>query len=129
MDQAGGPSMLPTMSVVEWMIEESIRHEWFPQTLKRGQIVSFISPLDPNILVCKRILGMPGDTVLVDPTTLPAPIDRTTEQETKVHHVIVPKGHIWVQGDNASASRDSRTYGPVPIALVRGRLHCGIGVS
>lgn len=25
----------------------------------------------------------------------------------------VPLGHVWVEGDNASASKDSNTYGPV----------------
>lgn len=36
--------------------------------------------------------------------------------------VQVPEGHCWVLGDNQAASRDSRTYGPVPLALVRGRV-------
>lgn len=34
----------------------------------------------------------------------------------------VPEGHIWLQGDNLTASLDSRQYGPVPLALVRGRV-------
>ena len=34
----------------------------------------------------------------------------------------VPAGHIWIQGDNLPASLDSRQYGPVPLALVRGRV-------
>lgn len=35
--------------------------------------------------------------------------------------VQVPPGHIWLEGDNLIVSRDSREYGPVPLALVRGR--------
>ncbi|XP_024459233.1 uncharacterized protein LOC7459129 isoform X6 [Populus trichocarpa] len=34
----------------------------------------------------------------------------------------VPKGHIWIQGDNMYASCDSRHYGPVPYGLVQGKL-------
>ena len=34
----------------------------------------------------------------------------------------VPKGHVWLQGDNATNSTDSRNYGPVPVALIRGRV-------
>ncbi|PKI82577.1 hypothetical protein MVES_003529 [Malassezia vespertilionis] len=35
--------------------------------LRMGDIVVALSPTDPSRTVCKRILGMPGDTVLVDP--------------------------------------------------------------
>lgn len=33
----------------------------------------------------------------------------------------VPEGHVWVEGDNSSWSRDSRYFGPVPMALIKGR--------
>lgn len=38
-----------------------------------------------------------------------------------VHGVQVPEGHVWLQGDNPVNSTDSRHYGPVPAALLRGR--------
>lgn len=34
----------------------------------------------------------------------------------------IPKGHLWLLGDNADDSTDSRDYGPVPYGLVRGRV-------
>lgn len=34
----------------------------------------------------------------------------------------VPQGHVWLEGDNASNSTDSRAYGPVPLAMVRGKV-------
>ena len=34
----------------------------------------------------------------------------------------VPDGHCWVLGDNLPESRDSRFYGPVPLALVKGKV-------
>jgi hypothetical protein len=34
----------------------------------------------------------------------------------------VPKGHVWLQGDNAYNSTDSRHYGPVPYALIQGKV-------
>lgn len=36
--------------------------------------------------------------------------------------VQVPEGHCWVTGDNLYASRDSRMLGPIPLALVRGKV-------
>jgi mitochondrial inner membrane protease subunit 1 len=38
--------------------------------------------------------------------------------------LVVPPGHVWVQGDNLAVSRDSREYGPVPLGTVRGRVLC-----
>jgi hypothetical protein len=35
--------------------------------------------------------------------------------------VQVPEGHVWLQGDNATNSTDSRHYGAVPYALLEGR--------
>lgn len=34
----------------------------------------------------------------------------------------VPKGHVWLEGDNLRNSSDSRSYGPIPYALIRGRV-------
>ena len=34
----------------------------------------------------------------------------------------IPEGHCWIAGDNAPASRDSRDYGPIPLALVKGKV-------
>jgi hypothetical protein len=35
---------------------------------------------------------------------------------------VVPKGHVWLEGDNPSWSIDSRVYGPVPVNMVEGKL-------
>uniref|UniRef100_A0A3B5AWP8 Mitochondrial inner membrane protease subunit n=1 Tax=Stegastes partitus TaxID=144197 RepID=A0A3B5AWP8_9TELE len=35
---------------------------------------------------------------------------------------VVPKGHVWLEGDNLRNSSDSRSYGPIPYALIRGRV-------
>lgn len=44
------------------------------------------------------------------------------EQEWDEPELIqVPEGHVWVEGDNLAWSRDSRYFGPVPMALIKGR--------
>lgn len=88
--------------------------------LRRGDIITYASPAEPGRVVCKRIVGLPGDIICVDPTGQMAP---TTE------HVVVPKGHFWMCGDNAMWSRDSRWYGPVSQALVKGKLVAKVRVE
>ena len=34
----------------------------------------------------------------------------------------VPEGHCWIVGDNLPASRDSRQFGPLPLALIQGKI-------
>ncbi|MGH0133235.1 UNVERIFIED_CONTAM: hypothetical protein FKN15_005612 [Acipenser sinensis] len=36
--------------------------------------------------------------------------------------VMVPKGHVWLGGDDLKNSTDSRSYGPVPYTLITGRV-------
>jgi inner membrane protease subunit 1 len=113
--QVSGPSMLPTMAASgEVCLEYTLGHRLRgPGALQRGQLVTFASPLDPARIVCKRLAGLPGDVVCVDPTGAKAP---STE------HVLVPRDHVWLIGDNAAMSRDSRDYGPVNVGLIRGTL-------
>ncbi|KAG7450320.1 LexA/Signal peptidase [Guyanagaster necrorhizus] len=108
----GGPSMLPTLAVTNDLVIEDRLSLRFTE-ISRGDLVTVKSPLDPLRIVCKRIIGLPGDVICVDPTGHLAP---STE------HVIVPRGHVWLSGDNFSYSRDSRRYGPVPIALIQGKI-------
>jgi inner membrane protease subunit 1 len=106
--------MLPTIAEAgEAVIENRLSFRLNPGCLNRGDLVTFESPLAPGRLVCKRLLGLPGDIICVDPTGSKAPSSE---------HVVIPKGHIWLMGDNADLSRDSRDYGPVPLTLVRGTL-------
>ena len=68
----------------------------------------------------KRILGMPGDYVILDPSQ--ASTANVDVGPTAGMMVQVPEGHCWLGGDNLPWSRDSRDYGPVPLALISGKL-------
>ncbi|CAL8081436.1 unnamed protein product [Orchesella dallaii] len=98
-----GPSMEPTIRSHDILFTEHIS----PRTgnLGRGDIIVARAPHSPYTFICKRIIALPDDHLLHDDGTL--------------QHV--PKGHIWIEGDNSDNSMDSRTYGPIPLGLVRGR--------
>ncbi|KAJ3564375.1 hypothetical protein NP233_g8332 [Leucocoprinus birnbaumii] len=109
-----GPSMFPTLgSTGEIVIEDRLTPILYPDRISRGDLIVLKSPIMPDRMICKRVLGLPGDVVCVDPTGVLAP---STE------HLVVPKGHIWISGDNAPYSRDSRHFGPVSMSLLQGKL-------
>lgn len=75
-----------------------------------GDMVVAAKPTDPAQFVSKRITGMPGDQILVDPS-----VNLDT-------YITVPQGHCWLTGDNLNVSLDSRSYGPLPLALIKGKI-------
>lgn len=77
-----------------------------------GDLVNYLHPVyvGSGERVVKRIIGMPGDFVVADPVGAPGKM------------VQVPEGHCWTTGDNLPFSHDSRNYGPVPLALIRGKV-------
>ena len=78
--------------------------------------------------VCKRVLGLPGDIVT-------KPTRRNNDMVSKrlkryipglPGGIVIPDGCLWLEGDNPWNSSDSRTYGPVPAALIVGRVLCRV---
>lgn len=105
-----GPSMLPTLHVAGDVAVLSKLHAR-GRGVKVGDLASFRIPTFPGVSAIKRVIGMPGDFVLVEPTG---------PRSDKM--IQVPEGHCWVVGDNLGSSRDSRFYGPVPLALIRAKV-------
>ncbi|KAI9020505.1 peptidase S24/S26A/S26B/S26C, partial [Hyaloraphidium curvatum] len=102
-----GGSMLPTLNVsYEAVILDTLTARC--GTIRLGDVVVYRSPTNPAVSVCKRIVGLPGDTVCADPLS------------RHRNMVTVPEGHYWLHGDNMPESRDSRDYGPVPGGLIYG---------
>ncbi|KAH7306991.1 hypothetical protein KP509_22G041200 [Ceratopteris richardii] len=87
------------------------------QKVNVGDIVVACSPENPRVLICKRVLAVEGDSISV----LPEPYAQDAAK-----NVLIPKGHVWLQGDDPYKSRDSRHYGPVPYALLQGKVQLRI---
>ncbi|OLY79783.1 Mitochondrial inner membrane protease subunit 1 [Smittium mucronatum] len=104
-----GNSMLPTFNSSGDFVYVD-RKAISTNQLEIGNVVASISPLDPQALVMKRIIALEGDIICVDPL-VPNP-----------RYVKIPKGHVWLQGDNLANSLDSRVYGPVSRAMLKGKV-------
>ncbi|CCU77667.1 mitochondrial inner membrane protease subunit 2 [Blumeria hordei DH14] len=110
-----GESMYPSFNV---NFNENLKKDvvwtkkWKPTVeLKRGMVVSIRNPYNPEVLQIKRVIAIEGDTV-------------STRSPCPVPTVQVPQNHVWVEGDNADASKtlDSNTYGAIPVNLVQGQI-------
>ena len=165
-----GPSMLPTMSADGsdlWLIRNyNWRHtlgRWLPwlqlssANLRQGDLIGVAHP-NRNYVSCKRIVGLPGDTVrrygeyvhlyvAQDPQhfgILP-PMESTSSSADRYSWIdpscswdpeqqpssygkdpfrtlIVPEGHVWVEGDCPGLAMDSRQYGSIPLEWIRGKV-------
>ncbi|MEJ2143259.1 MAG: signal peptidase I [Gammaproteobacteria bacterium] len=117
--------------------------------VQRGDIVIFEYPQQPTINYVKRIVGLPGDTIeykdkylyingsQVNVSILSESLEFKVWEETlgntiyKVQNtnqwpardfnLSVPEGHLFVLGDNRDNSRDSRSWGFVPMQNLVGK--------
>ncbi|KAM3855590.1 mitochondrial inner membrane protease subunit 1 isoform 2-T2 [Vipera latastei] len=104
-----GPSMEPTIQNSDIVFSENVSSHFF--RIQKGDIIIAKNPADPKTNICKRVMGLEGEKVC---TSNPTDFIKT--------HSYVPKGHVWLEGDNLKNSTDSRCYGPVPYGLIRGRI-------
>ncbi|MEI7655378.1 MAG: signal peptidase I [Actinomycetes bacterium] len=91
---------------------------------------------DSRNQLVKRVIGLPGDHVkccdgagriIVNGVSLNEPYIKGPNSDQLAFDILVPKGHIFVMGDNRGDSRDSRYHldvadGGVPIDNVIGRV-------
>ncbi len=112
---------------------------------RRGDIVVFQTPRRALLecgssgLFIKRVIGLPGDrwqekggTVYIDGRDLSEPYVTSSRRDTRTLTMkdIPPRGTLdrvpprmyLVLGDNRSSSCDSRVWGLVPLANIRGKI-------
>lgn len=111
--------MLPTLNSKNDFVHTLKRFK-YGTDVQIGDVIVLVKPTDPDQIVCKRITGMPGDTVIIDPSN--DSVDETKRQNSFDKYITIPEGHVWVTGDNLPYSLDSRTYSALPMALIRGKV-------
>lgn len=139
-----GDSMAPTLHDGERALVPRYETWWVRAglgTWSAGDVVYFRPPgavartwvdrLTGGPFLIKRIAAVAGDTValehgrlLVNAVAVPEPyLTDARVARTSLPPRVVPAANVFVLGDNRAplASRDSRAFGPVPVAQVAGR--------
>jgi len=100
--------------------------------VRRGDVVVFKQPDEPEVDFIKRVIGLPGDTIELrngflfvngEPHEEPyvEEIYRRQDPKKNLGPVQVRPDHYFVLGDHRDQSADSRFWGQVPRALMKGR--------
>lgn len=141
-----GTSMVPTLHETDYLIISKLGYTQAlverafgkdkPYIPGRGQIIVFRYPKDPSKVFVKRVVGLPGDRVVIkngavtvfnkdnpngfDPDTGYESKDTTTLIDTDE---VVQAGNVFVMGDNRSpsGSYDSREWGELPSSYIIGQ--------
>jgi signal peptidase I len=127
-----GASMEPSYHDREYLIIDEISYRF--NEPERGDVVVFRYPLDPKQFFIKRIVGLPGEHVVI--TNGEVRIANESKPEGFVldeyylasdsatrgqSDVVLEADEYFVLGDNRNASLDSRRFGPLARSQLIGR--------
>ncbi len=120
-----GASMQPNFYTGDYLLVDEITFKL--EHPERGEVIVFRNPQDTKEFFIKRVIGLPGDTIIVGNGTiyvngkqvnqsyLPAGMT-TPGNET----VVLGSNQYFVVGDNRIVSYDSRSWGPLNSNLIVG---------
>jgi len=130
--QVNGESMFPNFEDKEYVLTNLISERF--ANPKKGDVIVFKAPLDPEKDYIKRVIGVPGDKVMVkdgkvylngqmlDESSYINPSVKTFGGSFMAEgvEITVPKDSFFVLGDNRQYSSDSREWGYVSKSLIIG---------
>jgi len=122
-----GWSMEPTLYQDDIMIITPSSYRFHEP--ERFDIIVLDRPNAENILLVKRIIGLPGDRVeikdglvYINGNVLSDDIYGAEPMYYSMAELTVPEDHIFVLGDNRNQSTDSHELGTIPISSIRGKV-------
>jgi len=123
-------SMEPTLFQSDRVLVSKVDYRF--GSPERGDIIVFNPPFDSTIPYVKRVIAVAGETVelregrvLVNgrEVALAEAVGQSAPQSTRITYPFrVPAGTVWTMGDNRAASSDSRSFGPVPVENIIGKV-------
>jgi signal peptidase I len=132
-----GTSMYPNFQNGDYVLTDELTFHIRPP--ERGEVVVFHDPQDWSTYFIKRVIGLPGERVLIKNDTVTV-FNAQNPSGFVLDETYLPKGTVTsgdydytlssstylMLGDNRPLSFDSRSWGPLPAAnivgLVRVRL-------
>ena len=127
-----GASMEPTFQDGQYLIIDEL--SYFLRSPERGEVIVFRYPKDPTQFFIKRIIGLPGETVIIENRSVAIqneeyPNGLVLEEdylpsllETVPNlHTTLQLGEYFVLGDNRPKSSDSRQWGVLENEFLIGR--------
>lgn len=128
-----GASMDSTFSSGHYIIVDQLTYRF--KEPERGDVIVFKYPNNPSKYFIKRIIGLPGEHVVINNGEV-----AIAESATSTEGVILPDTYVdegrktseslqrslgndeyFVMGDNRAASSDSRSWGPLQEDFIVGR--------
>lgn len=126
-----GASMENTFHTGEYLIVDQLTYEF--DTPKRGDVIVFRYPKDPSKFFIKRVIGLPGETLTIEGSTvritnsqypnsfiLEEPYIKTMENGANMTEELGEREY-FVMGDNRDQSSDSRYWGVLQEERIVGR--------
>lgn len=127
-----GQSMEPNFHDKDYLLIDEISYRF--RAPSEGEAVVFRYPRNPTEFFIKRIIGLPGDHVVIrdghvwvgkpggDVRQLAEPYLKPSVLTRGEYDVTVGAHEYFVLGDNREASLDSRSFGAVDARAVVGRI-------
>jgi signal peptidase I len=125
-----GTSMDPVIQNGQYLLVDEVSYHF--ESPQRGDVIVFKAPPEPTKYYIKMIVGLPGETVKITDGkvtiinsahpqgfTLSEPFITHPSYDSGTY--VVPQGEYFVMGDNRAGSYDSRSWGFLPYANIRGR--------
>lgn len=126
-----GASMDNTFHNGQYLVVDQVTYYF--NDPERGDVVIFRYPKDPSKFFIKRVIGLPGDTVVIEDgaviikneeypkgLTLDEPYVLSMEPTAPQAEVLGPREY-FVMGDNRDHSSDSRVWGVLQEERIIGR--------
>jgi signal peptidase I len=116
--QVDGPSMRPGLHTGEYVLVNKLAYVFHQPA--RGDVIVFELPQDTSENLIKRVIGLPGDKLVITPTSVT--VNGVTINEPYIsapngppaETLTVPANEYFVMGDNRPVSDDSRDWGFLP---------------